>query len=67
MKNKVVKLTLDKILEVMLSHGVQPHKIESIMMDLGIPRHHVERILATNIVSSKKVMKNNRPSLLGEK
>lgn len=56
-KSKVVKITLEKMLEVLLSHGVQPHKIESIMMDLGVPRHHVERTLA-NMISSKKTVKD---------
>lgn len=41
MKNKVVKITLEKILEVLLSHGVQSHKVEG-MMDLGVPEHYIE-------------------------
>ncbi|MDH5815833.1 MAG: hypothetical protein QE164_03440 [Candidatus Nezhaarchaeota archaeon] len=53
MRSKVVKLTLERILEVLLSHGIQPSKIESIMMDLGIPQHHVERVLASIISLSK--------------
>ncbi|MEM4652860.1 MAG: hypothetical protein QW535_02005 [Candidatus Nezhaarchaeales archaeon] len=48
-----MKLTLERILEVLLSHGIQPSKIESIMMDLGIPQHHVERVLASIISLSK--------------
>lgn len=53
MKGRIVKITLEKMLEVLLSHGIQPHKIEDIMIDLGIPRRHVERALAS-IISLKK-------------
>ncbi|MEM2214528.1 MAG: hypothetical protein QXD66_05820 [Candidatus Nezhaarchaeales archaeon] len=57
MKSKVVKLTLERILEVLLSHGIQPGKIESIMIDLGVPQHHVERVLANIISLSKSKMR----------
>lgn len=54
MRDKVVKLTLERIIEVLLSHGTHPKKIESIMIDLGVPQHHIERVLA-NMISSKKI------------
>lgn len=48
-----MKLTLEKMLEVLLCHGIQPHKIVDIMMDLGVPQHHVERVLANMILLKK--------------
>lgn|GEM_PF-1844539 len=49
MRNKVVKLTLEVLLEVLLSHGIQLQKIEAIMASLGIPRSCTERALANVI------------------
>ena len=43
-------MTLENLLEVLLSHGIQLQKIEEMMAELGIPRSYIERALA-NIIT----------------
>lgn len=50
MKDKTIKITLENLLEVLLSHGIQVQTIEEIMASLGVPRSYVERALA-NIIT----------------
>ncbi len=60
MRSKVVRLTLEDLLEVLLSHGVKLRKIEAIMASLGIPRRCVEKALANVITTfSQKVTKDS--------
>jgi len=47
----MVKLTLEDLLEILLSHGIKPKKIEAIMASLGIPRRCTGRALASVITS----------------
>jgi hypothetical protein len=50
MRTKIVKLTLEDLLEVLLSHGIKLQKIEAIMASLGIPRRCAEKALASVIM-----------------
>lgn len=51
MRSKIVKLTLEDLLEVLLSHGIRPKKIEAIMANLGIPQDRIKRALASIITA----------------
>jgi hypothetical protein len=63
MKSKVVKLTLDDLLEVLLSHGIQPKKVEAIVVNLGIPQDRVKKTLANTVMlfSRKEAKKMDNP------
>ncbi|MEM4576819.1 MAG: hypothetical protein QW701_05075 [Candidatus Nezhaarchaeales archaeon] len=50
MKSKTIKITLENLFEVLLSHGIQVQTVEEIMLHLGVPRSYVERALA-NIIT----------------
>ena len=50
MRSKTIKITLEDLLETLLSHGIQLQKIEEMMADMGIPRSYIERALA-NIIT----------------
>jgi hypothetical protein len=51
MKSKIVKLTLEDLVEVLLSHGIRPKKVEAIVANLGIPQDCIKRALANIIIA----------------